>query len=691
MNKMKSKNNKFIKTFSTIQIAILVFGIIAFASIVGNINLVSAVGPGAGIDPRALKSLDVFSPDFGIKLDALIDGAIDKAFAEAAGETAVKSAAGKGIIGKGLIKLGLNPGFANAIGTILTSAAWAAVAYAGAYYISKAFGAQPGQAKAIAAGAAVGVFALGVIPGVGWIAAGIGLLVTLFTWTDEKTKTAVFTCSLWQPATVKSNEQCERCNQGVLPCSEYQCNSLGVSCKILNKGTKDQRCEWINRNDISPPIITPWQEALMSGYSYINQSAVSPVDKGVRISYNSSDGCIPFYTPFSFGIQINKDSKCKADVIRQPNISKMRIPLSGERYLDEHLITLTMPNAKDLEGENIIPLLNVSGGHKLYIRCMSGNGIESNANLEFNYCVQSGPDLNPPEIRETNILNGAYVGFGVGSVNLTLSVNKPAQCRWSTLDKSYDTMENSMLCATNITARNAKMLYDCKTVLNGIKDYGVENNFYFRCNGTYNGKTNPTSYPFKLIGTEPFVIDNVGPEGTIKDATNVVKVVLTAQTSAGAEDGRGTCQYSKTGRANDYTIFISDVEEKQQAHSQELRLAAGNYMYYIRCFDGGGNSAYKNVSFNVETDNSAPVVVRAFHDRSYLKIITNEEAQCVYDTVNCNYNFSSGISMNRDPANKKEHYIEWNPVLDFFIKCKDDYNNQPARDQCSIVARPFNL
>lgn len=593
-------------------------------------------------------------------------------------------------------------GFLAGVKSVLSSAAYAAAAYVAVKWVASSFGLQPGPAKALASGAATGVFtgtfltsklgesilaALGV-PGIGWIVAGVvAIFVTLFTWKDEKTDTVIFTCSLWQPQ--PGGNSCDKCNDGPFSCSEYQCSSLGVSCQIVNKGTKDQKCIWVDRNDVDPPIMTPWQEALKAGYSYVNNNVVSPPNRGVFVKYDGSgSGCVPPYTPFSFGVKVNKESKCRADVVRESNFSKMRIPLSGERYLEEHEISLGFPSMKDLEAENITQIGESGRDHKLYVKCMSGNGIVTNAHLEFSYCIDDAPDLNPPRVIETSILNGAPVRFGVGSLNnFILSIDKPGQCKWSTLDKTYEDMENTMTCSTNVRQANAKMLYDCKTNLTGIKDR-VENNFYFRCKGTYNEKVSKESFKFTVFGTQPLVIDKVGPNGTIKDSTDPVKVILTATTSAGYENGKAICQ-SSTGKEGDYITFYNT---NSYNHSQELRLSEGTYNYSVKCFDLGGNTDIKIANFTVEIDKKAPAIVRAFHEGNYLKIITNEKAECVYDTqdaIDCNYIFDDGISMTT--LDDKEHFTDWNTLLNFYIKCRDEYGNQPAPNKCSIVARPFIL
>jgi hypothetical protein len=712
MQKKESAKNKN-KEMAIIQLAVLVISIIAFGYLIGSeARLVSASDPGDYPNERSnlqeapvtdaasvlafLSKTPITNPVeklvSSLKISTPEIAPIPESSIPAMPE--VPEVSEPGFLGDLLIKANINPAVASGINDIVVGSAIALGTYIGVKWLAKAAGLKEGGSKAAGYGAAAGMFwATGLAPLLsvsGWWGAPIALIVFLATFKDEKTEKVIFTCSLWQP--VAGGNHCDECNKGDFPCSAYQCASLGVSCQIVNQGTTDQKCIWVDRNNVNPPVMTPLQSALKNGYSYSNDSAVSPPNRGVKVLYSgSSDGCIPSYTSFSFGVQVDKESKCKIDVERKGDMDSMNFSLDGGRYLKEHSITLTVPNSEDLKAENItnaFDLLGSPGSYKLYIRCMNGNAVESNADFEFSYCIQQGPDLNPPEIEETSISNGAYVAAGIGSVNLTVSVNKPSECRWSTLDKSYDNMENQMSCATNVRDSNPKLLYDCKTALTGIKDR-ADNSFYFRCKGTYNAKANPVSYPFTLKGTEALVIDNAGPNETIKDSTNVVKVNLTAKTSAGAENGKATCLYSKTGQAGSYITFYNT---DSYTHSQELDLLAGDYTYYINCIDAGGNMDNATTSFSVETDNSAPAVVRAFHDTQggdYLKIITNEEADCVYDNTNCNYEFDAGTPMTS--LDNIEHFVSWNTNLNFYIKCRDNYGNQPVRDQCSITAKPFNL
>ena len=147
-----------------------------------------------------------------------------------------------------------------------------------------------------------------------------------------------------------------------------------------------------------------------------------------------------------------------------------------------------------------------------------------------------------------------------------------------------------------------------------------------------------------------------------------------------------TCYYSDTGVYDDYDSFENTGSYQ---HSTDIYLDQGSYTYHIQCLDLGGNIATGEVSFEVETDTRPPTIIRLYNDAQQLKIATNEEAECVYDTISCNYNFEDGIAMTS--ADDIEHYTEWNTRSALYIKCQDEYDNRPRPNDCSIIVRPIDI
>ena len=72
-----------------------------------------------------------------------------------------------------------------------------------------------------------------------------------------------------------------------------------------------------------------------------------------------------------------------------------------------------------------------------------------------------------------------------------------------------------------------------------------------------------------------------------------------------------------------------------------------------------------------------------------LKIITEEESDCVYGIKDCNYDFLSGTEM--PFANSTEHTAEWRTDITYYIKCMDQYGNMPVTSQCQMQVNAYDV
>ena len=533
--------------------------------------------------------------------------------------------------------------------------------------------------------------------GLGLIAGGVGALIGVGWWIfagvhDQKLEAITFTCAPWQPQS--GGTSCDKCNKGDLPCTKSKCQSLGAACELLNEGKSNEACVWSNRNDISPPTISSWDGPLdKTKYEYVPDTATLPGDKGVIIKYkNSNDGCAPAFSRIFYGISLDKFAKCKWDINRTDNFAEMTNYLSNGYSLKNHTILSLHGGATELGYEGIN--LTNGGNYKVYIRCESTNGYSNTGTFVFKYCVQNAPDTTAPTITLTDPLNGWYTENGKTSQDVNVYTDKPADCKWSHSDEGYTSMPNTMTCSQSVTEMNANTFYKCSTTLDGLKD-NTENDFYFNCKSYPSAPegsryTMATNYKYVLTGTQPLVIDSVTPVdgATIKDSTQSVKVTLTAKTSAGYNQGQAWCSLKPTSASDSSYVLFANTNSYQ--HSQDLWLNAGSYDYTIKCCDLAeltGNCATQETTFNVETDFEAPIVTRVYNDNNQLKIVTNEQANCVYGKNDCNYDFKDGIKLTT--TNNLEHTTDWNTNSNFYIKCQDQFGNLPAPDECSIVVRPF--
>lgn len=519
---------------------------------------------------------------------------------------------------------------------------------------------------------------------VGWVI-GVGLVVwKLLSFKQERTFAVSFECFPWQAQT--KGEYCELCNEQEFGCSEYQCRSLGQGCELINQGTGEEQCIWKNRGDIDYPIIEAWNKPLGEEYRYTPDNAISPPNRGVTIDPVGSADCIGAFTPFSFGVSLDENAQCKFDV--RPNVafSDMDFFFSQSVAIQNHSYTFSLPGASNVEAENVT--LANGGTFSVYVKCQDINGNDNPADFVFSYCIDDGPDTTQPLIVSTSIADGSPIQSGITNVSFDLYTNEPAQCKWSHEDKSFVNMETSLRCATSVIQINAQNVYSCSTTLTGIKD-SVKNDFYFRCNDS-SGNDNRASTKVTLIGTEPLVISDAGPTGIVRDAREQVKVTLSAETSAGYNEGEAVCSYSDSCWQEDgsnvrFNQFIYPSRQGSYTHSYDIWVAPGTYDCVLRCVDAGGNADIAPITYTAQIDLDEPIVVRAYKEDNNLKIITDEESVCVYGTTECNYLIEDSIAL--QSADGLEHMAKWHATKTYYIKCVDDYGNPPAPNQCSIIVR----
>ena len=717
---MTNKKSKKIceKTISIFEILILVTSVLTFAYFIGDeFRLVGAEDGVLGLteigksalegsveNGFSLPSFSTFPTDSGVGglgLTELGGSALEGSVATQVASsttgtptlakigTNLKSFGWANIITNAVVGLGLYWGTYYLLSGVFGSDE--AAAYDAAGYVATGYGL--GTTFAALTGSNWGLTAFNLfIPGIGLIGAGIGLAWwVVFGIKEQESWVLQYNCNPWQPQT--GGENCDICNKGDLPCTEYKCESLGASCALVNQGTDEEACTWKNRNDKEPPTITAWKEALSEDYEYVPYTSTYPEDKGVIIEYTKSDDkCAPAFSKITYGVSLNKLGICKIDSIRKTNFSDM------SKYVDNifkenHTISSLHGGVVELEKEGI-ELAN-GGEYEIFVRCNSANDVANIGTFVFKYCVQSQPDTNAPVIKLTDPYDKWPIESGKTSQEVNVYTDKPADCKWSHNDEGYDDMANIMTCSQSITEMNANSYYKCNTTLTGLKD-NIENKFYFNCksyplNAEADRYTMGKNVQYSLIGTQPLVIDSVSPEKetVIKDSTESVKVTLTAKTSAGfSKEGTAWCSFKTTGSSDNNYVLFSNTNSYES--SQTLWLDEESYEYSIKCCDVAeltGNCDEEETNFEVETDFESPLVVRVYNDEAQLKIITHEESECVYSTNDCSYDFDDGLKLTT--TNNKEHFAEWDTDNNIYVKCKDGFGNKPDPDECTIIARPF--
>lgn len=575
-----------------------------------------------------------------------------------------------------------------------------------------------GSVSATVASVLVSLVAAGVLTGglggIGFMVAIITIEVAgywiLFNYQDYSMEIFSYIPSLWQP--IYGGEKCEQCNELDSGCNEYQCHTFGTACELINQGSKYPTCV-ARDGGIDPPEIQPLESALQPDYAYTPLAVNLPSDRGARIIYYGSNSdeneCVPAFTPLTLGVNTSQPAQCRIDLERKQSFSDMlSFMAEGNLYTYNHTFFLpssSLPSASAIEALN----LSLANGNEysFFIRCLNINGIESTMHFEMQFCVQDGPDTMAPEILYSNYLDAeACISTKTTTSPIEIYTNEPADCRWDFNDVDYEDMFYSMTCSQTLADRYpaGSMTYGCTGTLEGIKE-SVQNNYYIKCKDQpwLEGKedalgqrnSNKDAYVVMLQGSESLIIDEVTindeeNNAYIKDSTDTIKIDLVVNTLAGCSEGNARCAHGEIrGSQVLYTDFYNEGSfEFTPTNTETFYLAEGNYSIPIRCTDEGGNIAETQANFTIETDLTAPVVTRAYYEDNYLKLITSEEAECVYSADSCTYEFEDGSEIST--SNGIDHFLTWDTTLSLYVKCKDEFSNRPPANKCNIVVQPYD-
>jgi hypothetical protein len=532
----------------------------------------------------------------------------------------------------------------------------------------------------------------------------VAAIIFVLVFEDTKQEVVEFNCLPYEAPV--GGRDCELCNE-FEECSEYRCKSLGQACELIkeNIGTDQEACVWVNPHDVSSPMIK--MESVLENYIYRPDTTIRPPATGVVISKSNGD-CVEAFTPLEFTFITNEPAQCKIDYELTESIPNEEIRAydlmsyyvgGTNMFTYNHTETMSLPGPNAINSAlNNSPELINDGAYTLYVRCQDANGNFNDDAFSVRFCVDPGPDTTPPRIVNLSIPSNSPVNFNKSKLDLEVYINEPATCKWAREDKDYELMETEMSCETSLWDMNNENVYTCKTTLTGIENR-KENDYYFRCKDQPNAReenknVNVQSSLYKVLGTQPLNILEVNPEegDLIKGSTETIPVFLEVKTDNGFDNGKAYCYYTTIedngkGDENEYIEFSETGEINE--HSQRQDLGSGTYTYYIKCLDLGGNAVYNSTTFDVESDKTAPSIVRVYKTGGQLQIITIEDSECSYSTKDCNFEIDDGIKMSS--IDNEKHTAEWTIAQTYYIRCKDDYNNQPNPNTCSLIAKPFEI
>ncbi len=480
---------------------------------------------------------------------------------------------------------------------------------------------------------------------IGAVVVVIVMVITYVIFGGGETKTYYVTvsCMPWQAP--DGGADCGKCRNenkligsGFDDCTEYKCKSLGKLCEFIleNEGSSRVTCFSKAPLDVNSPVISPWPEALTSGYS------LTPIDYGFSISPK-----IKPFTLMNFGIITDELSQCKISETHAKNFDGMSNYFGDNYFSKEHNITLNLVGGKD---------------YTYSVRCKDASGNSNTREFTIKLSTEALPDVTPPVIDGFDPGDGSYVPSNLTQGTVNLLMNEPSVCKWSSQDKAYEDMEDTASCDLETHNEAFILNYDCYALLNISS--GV-NTYYFRCMDL-NNNTNQESIPYSLVLSNPLGIVYSSPSGTLYD-TNSPSLEIT--TAGGSQDGVSTCSFSTSDVA--FESMIPFFETNSPNHRQNLmNLPKGDYVYHVKCRDPVGNEASTTLNFGIDSDTVFPQLFYIYSGGSALHLILNEPSTCEYS--NSTFVYGSGIRM--DGAGSYEQTAPAD-VPYYYINCVDKYNN----------------
>ncbi|MEN7981913.1 MAG: hypothetical protein ABFQ65_00515 [Nanoarchaeota archaeon] len=527
------------------------------------------------------------------------------------------------------------------------------------------------------------------------VAAIIELVV--FNWQQgdkigklEKSEVS-FSCEPWEPPA--RSQECDKCNEGEFPCTEYKCWSLGKNCEVLveEEGVATDEVICVKKElDPTPPVIN-FNVGSFSGDLTTTIQSNGALETGIIITNNSNEnGCVEGNTLLNFNLTTDKDEENKfarciwgtaPSDLTSYKTDWIGRPTSGFVWTKENNFEIRVASFSD-------NCLGEDGEFNVYVRC---EGHEGNAQLtayNIQMCVNPTPDIRPPIIKEFSPEDGSYLIFGNDTLDSPkIYANEPlVECGYSFDETTnYEDMTKSLFCEGYIRDDDScfpRLKYGCDFAdITGLST-SDPNKLYFKCNDTqgnvniaYKEYTiNPSISTLKITSATPTEYNQVS------SATGDYEMTLRVTTSGGA-DGTGIAKcYFPSGDllSSDLDPQLEFFDTDTTMHTQNLFFVSGDYNIPIMCEDSTGNVAEESIVFTLEIDNTSPEIAVIYRSGSLLGIETHKKSRCYYNNdilKKCNFEMNTTTLMEPGFEATIEHYVEWNSEKTYYIKCKDNLEN----------------
>jgi len=477
-----------------------------------------------------------------------------------------------------------------------------------------------------------------------------------------------FECSPWK---APSGGDCEKCgsDQGTY-CSEYKCKSIASNCVYHATG------------------------GLSGGYCKRSDDNIEPIITAVNVPTLPVEP----YSAVNFVIRTNEMATCRFDFNTTANYSSLRYNF-GNSLNTQHSLTLYPPgNAPTLDSSTrAYGLIRNDGNYSMYVRCQDAVGNFNSQPFIINFQVMQNPDTRVPSITNMSPSSGSSIQFNTTTKIVSMRINEPSQCKWSFSDKIFGQMENDFACDEYSTVNGFLTgNYTCWAYMTNITlNLTQQTKFYIRCkdqpwlegkeDNNYKRNEMSPGREYILKPSDELVLGEVSPSGSVVLGAGE-SFNLRAVTARGALNGIAKCYWKIGDNTNQiFTVFNktnSNIHQKSM-----INVSDGNYLLQVKCEDGAGNIVYKNSTYSVSIDRSAPIIKRIYQTGGSLKIKTNEVSTCYYTINNkaaCSWSLGNMTLMS---GSEKDHNAQWTEKSTYYIKCKDYRGN--SNSGCGLIVKTY--
>ncbi|MBS3076281.1 hypothetical protein J4481_00885 [Candidatus Pacearchaeota archaeon] len=503
-------------------------------------------------------------------------------------------------------------------------------------------------------------------------------------------------CYPWSPP-IAEDSDCKKCNEEIIPCTEYKCESLGANCVILPEVSIDEFAEseeieivgdlanYLEVGGLGPE----YQEKICVLNTELNRNE-EPI---VKLTKEGGDACVEGGAELTFNVEITNEQElrsiCKYDFEEYISYENMEFYATPQAWETEFKIKM---NALPPESEEKI--------YSVYVKCMGANQISNYDAKEITYCVKPEAETRAPKIQKVEIDTGSAEKFDVlknnyflkfgedgvleDSVTLEITLDEIGkQCRYSlNPDAIFEDLpdENIFGCEDDS--------FSCPNILiQGLAN--AENKVYLKCSDKNGNVQDKETIVTIKQSASPLLIDSMKIDSTEILGTPFVRyspvnsenpLVISVDTSGGAYGGKSDCIYGLLENFYGNSLGNADSISHVKTLSQ---IPEGNYILKVGCSDDAGNSVSAEGSFSLDTDDDAPIILIKYTEANSLKMITNELAQCAYSTDDCNFNFDNAQKMGS--VYDVNHQLSFTEGFTYHIICRDIWDNERTCEKISIV------